>query len=172
MDYVSGDDLSDDDSIAHFALFSDCDPVTFQETVKYSKWQKAMNEEIKSIEKNNTWELSDLPKGQKSICVKWVYKTKLNKDGGIDKYKAQLIAKGYSQEFDIDYKEVFAPVARLDTARLVLSMAVQNSWSIYQLDVKLAFLHGELQEEVYVEQPLGYVKHDSENKVYKLKKAL
>lgn len=124
IDYVSGDDLSDDDDqIAHFALFADCDPLTFQEAIKETKWQEAMNEDIRSTEKNNTWELSDLPEGQKSIGVKWIYKTKLNKSGEVDKYKARLVAKGYKQEYGIDYKEVFAPVARLDTIRLVLSMA-------------------------------------------------
>lgn len=84
----------------------------------------------------------------------------------------RLVAKGYKQEFDVDYKEVFAPVARLDTIRLVLATAAQNSWHVYQLDVKSAFLHGELEEEVYIDQPPGYVKHGHENQVYKLKKAL
>ncbi|RVW64469.1 Retrovirus-related Pol polyprotein from transposon RE2 [Vitis vinifera] len=149
-----------------------CDPITFQEAIKDLKWHKAMNEEIGSIEKNNSWELVELPKGQKSIGVKWVYKTKLNKDGGVDKYKARLVAKGYKQEFGVDYKEVFAPVAKLDTIRFVLSMAAQKSWSIHQLDVKSAFLHGELEEEVYIDQPPGYVKQGYENQVYKLKKAL
>ena len=73
------------------------------------------------------------------------YKMKLNQDGGVDKYKARLVAKGYKQEFGVDYKEMFAPVAKLDTIRLVLSMAAQNSWSIHQLDVKSAFLHRELE---------------------------
>ena len=104
-----------------------------------------MDEEIKAIEKNNTWELTNLPNGQKTIGVKWVYKTKLNEKGEVKKHKARLVAKGYKQEFGVDYKEVFAPVARLDTIRLVLSMATQNSWPIFQLDVKSAFLHGELQ---------------------------
>lgn len=171
-DYVSGGELSDDDSLAHFVFFADCDPLTFHDAIKDSKWQHAMDEEIKSIEKNNTWDLVELPKGQKSIGVKWIYKTKLNKDGGVDKYKARLVVKGYNQEFGVDYKEVFAPVARLDTIRLVLAMAAQNFWFIYQLDVKSAFLHGELKEEVYVDQPLGYVRKGEEDKVYKLKKAL
>lgn len=147
MDYeVSGDNQSDDDDhiLAHCSLFSDCDPITFQEAVKDSKGQKAMNEEIRSIsiEKNNTWELSELPKEHKSIGVKWVYKTKMKKDDEVDKYKARLVAKGYKQEFGVDYKEAFAPVARLDTSRLVLSMVAHNSWPISQLDVKSAFLHG------------------------------
>lgn len=168
---VRGVDQSDDPLI-HFALFADCDPITFQDAVKYPKWQIAMDEEIAAIEKNNTWALTDLPKGQKSIGVKWVYKTKLNAEGKVDKHKARLVAKGYKQEYGIDYKEVFAPVARHDTIRLVLALAAQNSWPIFQLDVKSAFLQGELQESVYVDQPQGYVQQGKENKVYKLRKAL
>ncbi|CAL5368351.1 unnamed protein product [Camellia sinensis] len=131
-----------------------------------------MDEEIAAIEKNNTWELTDLPKGQKSIGVKWVYKTKLNQGGEVDKYKARLVVKGYKQEFGIDYKEVFAPVTRHDTIRLVLALAAKNSWPIFQMDVKSAFLHGDLQEQVYVDQPPGYVQQGNVKKVYKLKKAL
>ncbi|KAH9799278.1 hypothetical protein KPL71_000300 [Citrus sinensis] len=158
--------------LIHFALFSECDPTTFKEAVKEQKWLKAIDEEIAAIEKNNTWELTELPMGQRTIGVKWVYKTKLKENGEIDKYKARLVAKGYKQEFGVDYKEVFAPVARLETIRLIIALAAQNSWHVFQLDVKSAFLHGELQEEVFIEQPPGYVKLGSEHKVYKLKKAL
>ena len=157
IDYVSGDELSDDDTIAHFALFADSTPLAFEDAVEDSKWQKAMDAEIKSIEKNDTWELTDLPKGRKTIGVKWVFKTKLNEKGEVDKHKARLVAKGYKQKYGIDYTEVFAPVARQDTIRLVISLAAQNSWPIFQLDVKSAFLHGELQEQVFVDQPPGYV---------------
>ncbi|CAL2276933.1 unnamed protein product [Prunus armeniaca] len=104
------------------------------------------------------------PNAQKKIEVKWVFKTKLNEKGEIDKHKARLVAKGYKHEFGVDYKEVFALVARMDTIRLVLSMATQNSWPIFQLDVKSAFLHRELEEEVYVEQPPGYMQHGKEKK--------
>ena len=90
----------------------------------------------------------------------------------MDKYKVRLVAKGYKQKYGIDYKEVFAPVARQDTIRLIISITTQKSWPIYQLDVKSAFLHGELQEEVYVEQPEGFVQKGKEEQVYKLKKAL
>ncbi|RDX79473.1 putative mitochondrial protein, partial [Mucuna pruriens] len=100
-----------EDPLIHFALFSDCDPTTFEEAIKESKWRNAMDEEISAIERNNTWELTDLPKGHKTIGVKWVYKTKLKENGDVDKYKARLVAKGYKQEFGVDYKEVFAPVA-------------------------------------------------------------
>lgn len=90
----------------------------------------------------------------------------------VEKYKARLVAKGYSQKKGIDYTEVFAPVARWDTIRMVIALAAQKGWNIYQLDVKSAFLHGELNEAVFVEQPQGYVRKGDESKVYKLKKAL
>jgi len=101
-----------------------------------------------------------------------VYKTKLNKNGEIDKHRARLVAKGYAQQHGIDYTEVFAHVARLDTIRLVVALVAQKKWTAYQLDVKSAFLHGELNEEVFVEQPCGYVKKGCEQMVYKLKRAL
>ena len=101
-----------------------------------------------------------------------MYKTKLNKNGEIDKHRARLVAKGYAQQHGIDYTEVFAHVARLDTIRLVVALVAQKKWTAYQLDVKSAFLHGELNEEVFVEQPCGYVKKGCEQMVYKLKKAL
>lgn len=103
--------------------------------------------------------------------MKWVYKTKLNEHGDVEKYKARLVAKEYTQKHGIDYNEVFAPVARLDTIRLVIAVAAQRKWTLFQLDVKSVFLHGELNEEVFVEQPPGYQKVDA-SKVYKLKKAL
>ena len=131
-----------------------------------------MDEEIKAIEKNDTWVLTSLPKDHKAIGVKWVYKTKKNASGEVQRCKARLVAKGYKQRADIDYGELFAPVARLDTIRLVISLATQHKWKIYQLDVKSAFLNGFLEEEIYVEQPLGYVKVGHEDKVYKLRKAL
>lgn len=172
IDYeVTGVDQGDD-PLTHFALFSDCDPTVFEVAVKEPKWRKAMDAEITSIERNDTWELCDLPKGQKTIGVKWIYKTKLKENGEVDKHKARLVAKGYKQEFGVDYKEVFAPVARHDTIRLVIAMTTQNSWPIFQLDVKSAFLHGDLREEVFIDQPPGYVKLGNEHKVYKLKKAL
>ncbi|GKV22816.1 hypothetical protein SLEP1_g32638 [Rubroshorea leprosula] len=145
-------------------LYVDYDPLTYEEAVKEEKWQKAMVEEIGSIERNQTWELTDLPEGHKTIGVKWIYKTKLKENEAVDKFKARLVAKGYKQEFGIDYQEVFAPVARMDTIRLVIALTAQNSWPIYQLDVKSAFLHGNLQEQVFIDQPLGYVKSGSEHK--------
>ncbi|KAL6129804.1 hypothetical protein ACLB2K_073153 [Fragaria x ananassa] len=117
-----------------------------------------MDDEIHAIEKNDTWELTSLPKGKTAIGVKWVYKTKYKPNGDVDRYKARLVAKGHKQKSGIDYLEVFAHVARLDTVRMVISLAAHNCWKIFQMDVKSAFLNGTLEEEVYIEQPLGYVK--------------
>ena len=94
--------------------------------------------------------------------VKWVYKTKLNENGEVDKYKARLVVKGYAQEYGVDYTEVFAPVAGMETVRLVVAFAAQRGWVVYQLDVKSAFLHGELNENVFVEQPNGYIQKGNE----------
>ena len=129
-----------------FCLFADCEPVNFQEAVQNKKWRDAMDEEIKAITKNDTWELVSLPKRHKAIGVKWVYKAKKNAMGKIERYKARLVAKGYKQRAGIDYDEVFAPVARLETIRLIISLAAQNKWKIHQMDVKSAFLNGFLEE--------------------------
>lgn len=131
-----------------------------------------MDMEIGAILKNETWELVDAPKQAKIIGVKWVYKTKLNENGEVDKCKARLVAKGYAQEKGVDYNEVFAPVARWDTIRTVIALAARNGWTLFQLDVKSAFLYGELNEDVYIAQPPGYEINGEEKKVYKLKKAL
>lgn len=148
------------------------DPTTYEEAVEEDVRRKAMDVEITSIEKNDTWELTTLPDGAKNIGVKWVYKTKLNEDGKVEKYKARLVAKGHSQQHGVDYKEVFAPVARWDTIISILAIATIKGWIVFRLDVKSAFLQGELSETVYSEQPQGYQKKDDRDKVYKLKKAM
>jgi len=153
-------------------LIPENDPVSFEEAVVSNHWREAMAKEMEAIERNHTWELTVLPDGVTPIGVKWVFKTKLNADGKVEKHKARLVAKGYAQSHGIDYTEVFAPVARLDTIRLILATAAQFSWEVFQLDVKSAFLHGELKEDVFVLQPEGFVKKGEEEKVYHLKKAL
>lgn len=128
--------------------------------------------QTKGYRKKQHLQVTDLPLGAKKIEVKWVYKTKLKENGKVEKYKARLVAKGYVQQQGINYSEVFAPVARMDTVRIILALVAQNGWTVYQLDIKSAFLHGKLSEEVYVEQPKGYVQKDDSQKVFKLKKAL
>ena len=131
-----------------------------------------MDEEMSAIEKNKNWELVNPTKGHTAIGVKWVYKKKMNPKGEIERYKARLVVKGYRQKAGIDYDEVFAPVARMETIRLLISQEAQFEWPVYQMDVKSAFLNGVLEEEVSVEQPLGYVIPKEEHKVLKLRKAL
>lgn len=135
-------------------------------------WVKACEDEIASIEKNHTWILVDLPAGAKPIGLKWVFKIRRNSDGSVNKYKARLVAKGYVQRHGIDYDEVFAPVVRRETIRLIIALAASHGWEVHHLDVKTAFLHGDLKEEVYVKQPEGFEVKGSEEKVYRLSKAL
>ena len=108
----------------------------------------------------------------KPIGLKWVFKLKRNSDGSINKYKGRLVAKGYVQKYGVDFEEAFAPVARIETIRLLIDLAAAHSWEIHHLDVKTAFLHEELKEIVYVLQLEGFEKFGKEDKVYKLKKAL
>jgi len=116
-----------------------------------------MKVEMEAIRKNNTWQLVDPPTGVIPVKIKWVFKTKFNENGQVEKYKARLMVKGYSQRYGINYTEVFAPVARLDTIRMLLALAAQSAWDVFQLDVKSALLHGDLQEEIYVQQPMGFI---------------
>jgi hypothetical protein len=131
-----------------------------------------MEEEMMSIVKNNTWEIADLPKDHKAIGLKWVFKVKRNSAGEVVKRKARLVAKGYSQIHGVDYEEVFAPVARLETVRILLTLAAQGECEVHHMDVKSAFLNGDLKEEVYVNQPPGFSDSNSKRKVLRLKKAL
>ncbi|KAG7599586.1 Reverse transcriptase RNA-dependent DNA polymerase [Arabidopsis suecica] len=148
------------------------EPWDYQEAKESIEWKEACEDEISSIIKNNTWNLVDLPAGAKPIGLKWVFKIKRNSDGIINKYKARLVAKGYVQKHGIDFDEVFAPVACIETIRFIVALAASNGWEVHHLDVKTAFLHGELKEVVFVTQPEGFVVSGSENKVYKLNKAL
>ena len=117
-------------------FFAGEDPISFDDANQKGVWKEAMKDEIKSIEENKTWELTELPPHKKSIGVKWVYKTKMNPDGTINKHKARLVAKGYKQKEGEDFREVFAPVSRLETVRLLISLAAQNNWKVCQMDVK------------------------------------
>jgi hypothetical protein len=149
-DYVIGREAEEEEcNLQNLAFFSSReDPATYEEAAKLNCWREAMDQEIEAIERNDTWELVDLPVGSRKIGVKWIYKTKYNENGKVEKHKARLVAKGYSQKYGVDYNEVFAPVARWDTIRTILVVAASNDWKVYQLDVKSAFLHGELLEDV------------------------
>ena len=129
-------------------------------------------EEMASIEQNKTWKLVNLPHGHRPIGLKWVFKVKRDETGAIVKHKACLVAKGYVQQEGIDFDEVFMPVAQMESIRMLLTVAAQEGWLVHHMDVKSAFLNGELKEEVYVQQPPGFVAAGHEGKVLKLQKAL
>ena len=141
-----------------------------KEREDWSRWQQAMNEELAALEKNKTWILVDRPSNVKPIKNKWVYKIKLQPDGEVERYKARLVAKGFTQIENVDYKETYAPVASMNTVRMFLAIANQHDMHIVQFDIKTAFLYGDLEETLFMEQPEGYVTNP--NKVCKLVKSL
>ncbi|PHT37062.1 putative plastid-lipid-associated protein 13, chloroplastic [Capsicum baccatum] len=135
-------------------------------------WKEAVNSEIDSILSNHTWELVDLPPGNKPLGVKWIFKRKMNTDGTIDKYKARLIVKGFKQKEDLGYFDTYSPVTRITSILMLIALAAVYGLEIHQMDVKIAFLNGELEEEIYMEQPEGFVVSGKENKVCQLIKSL
>ena len=148
------------------------EPRNFEEAINQPVWYKAMEEEFQALEKNDTWTIVPLPKNKKPVGCKWVYKIKYQSDGSIERYKARLVAKGYTQTYGIDYQETFAPVAKMNTIRILFSIAVNNGWNLYQMDVKNAFLQGTLEEEVYMTLPPGHVKEKNTNLVCRLNKSI
>ncbi|MCO5580873.1 hypothetical protein L7F22_034745 [Adiantum nelumboides] len=159
--------------LACFSTLCDADePDSFEQALECVQWKDAMQQEIDSIHKNHTWDLVDLPTGKKPIGTKWIFKVKRKQDGTVDRYKARLVAKGYAQQKDIDYDETFAPTSRASTVRSLVAIAAHHNWKVHQLDIKTAFLNGDLQEEVYVSQPSGFVVKGQEQKVCRLRKAL
>src|SRR3954464_11140031 len=135
-------------------------------------WKEVVHSEMNSILANETWEITDRPYGCKPVGCKWVFKKKLRPDGTIEKYKARLVAKGYTQKEGEDFFDTYSPVARLTTIRVLLSLAASHGLLVHQMDVKTAFLNGELEEEIYMEQPDGFVVDGQEGKVCKLVKSL
>jgi hypothetical protein len=148
------------------------EPVSVEEAFQDERWVQAMNSEYQALIKNNTWHLVPPPAGKNVIGCKWVFKIKRKADGSVDRYKGRLVAKGYKQRYGIDYEDTFSPVVKAATIQLILSIAVSKGWSLRQLDVQNAFLHGILDEEVYMHQPPGYEVKGKENYVCKLDKAL
>lgn len=147
-------------------------PKSVSEALQDKEWENAMKVEMDALEKNGTWDLVDLPKGKTTVGCKWVFTVKYNADGSLERHKARLVAKGYTQTYGVDYLETFAPVAKMNTVRVLLSLAANLDWSLQQFDVKNAFLHGELEEEIYMDIPPGFGINLKGNKVCKLKKAL
>jgi len=151
------------------------DPTTFEEAISSSHgddWLNAMHDELASMAHNDVWDLVDLPLGCKPVGCKWVFKTKRSPDGKVERYKARLVAKGYSQRDGIDYKETFSPVSTKDAFRVVMALVAHFDLELHQMDVKTAFLNGDLFEEVYMVQPDGFAKKGKEHLVCRLKKSI
>lgn len=134
------------------------EPVSYKEASSKEQLIEAMQVDLAALEKNGTWLLTDFPKGKHASGSKWVYKTKLKADGQLARFKARLVAKGYNQEYGLDYEEVFSPAAKLVTVRLLLALAAHKKWLVHQIDFNNAFLHGYLQEDIYMTKPHGYNK--------------
>jgi hypothetical protein len=153
------------------------EPTTFEEAIRSEEkeeWTKAMENEMNSLEENKTWELVELPKGKKAIGSKWVYKVKVDSSGKIEKYKARLCAKGFSQKEGIDYNDTYAAVLKYKSKRIILMLAASMDYELKQLDAITAFLNGTLKEVVYMKQPEGYATNDKNGNelVCKLSKTL
>lgn len=146
------------------------DPKTFQEAQTQAVWKQAMEDELTALAENNTWIIMPLPSGKQAVGCRWVFKTKFRSDGSIDRHKARLVAQGFTQKYGVDYKETFAHVAKMTTIRVLLSVAINNGWSLSQMDVKNAFLHGDLEEEVFMKLPPGHPRSGDPNLVCKLYK--
>ena len=125
-----------------------------------------------SLYENHTYELTELPKGKRVLRNKWVYKLKLGDAGNPPRYKARIVWKGFQQKIGVDFDEIFASVVKMASIRTMLSIAASVDLEVKQLDVKTAFLHGDLEKEIYMQQPDGFIKKGKENLVCQLKKSL
>ena len=147
-------------------------PNTFQEALSHPGWRSAMIEQRDALNENGTWHLVHLPTGKKAIGCRWVFAVKVNQDGFVARLKECLVAKGYAQTYGVDYSNTFSPVAKMTSVRLFISQLATHNLDLHQLDIKNVFLHDDLQEEVYMEQPLGFVAQGEIGKVCRLRKSL
>ena len=162
----------------HHVAYNVCqitEPRTMEEALanKHSKeWKAAEDSEYETLMENETWEIMELPHGRKPVGCKWVFKVKCRNDGRVERFKGRLVAKGYVLKYGLDYDETFSPVVRFSSIRALLAYGVQNDMIIHQMDVVTAFLNGKLDEELYMQQPDGYIKPGEEHLVCKLKKSI
>ena len=159
-------------SYHHFicSISTDDIPKTYSKAIQYEGWRNAIHAELAALQQNNTWVITDLPSGKRPIGCKWVFAKKYNSDGSLNRYKGRLVAQGFTEVEGLDFNDTFSPVAKLTTVRLLLALAAAHNWHLKQLDVNTAFLHGDLDEEVYMLPPPGLVV--SSSKVCKLQRSL
>lgn len=161
------------DEFVYLSLTSE--PTSYSQVLdsaERAQWEESMDAEMKAMEDNNVWKLVKLPPGRTAVGSKWVYKKKTDFDGSVTKFKSRIVAKGYSQRGGIDYHETFAPAAKFTSIRIILALAAHYDWELEQMDVKTAFLNGDLEEEIYLQQPEGRTVEGKPSWVYKLNKAL
>ena len=154
------------------AVLTESIPKSYIEALQVPAWKAAMDVEYAAFIQRETWTLVPRPIDANVVSCKWVYSLKYNPDGSIARYKARLVARGFSQAYGLDYHETFSPVARLSSIRVLFSIALDQSWQLHQLDVSNAFLYGDLDEQVFMEQPPGYVAQGESSEVCLLKKAI
>ncbi|XP_071920664.1 uncharacterized protein [Coffea arabica] len=170
--YVSYDNLSPKYRAITTEISKLVIPRNIKEALDDQNWKSAVFEEMEALRKNDTWDVVELPREKKIVGCKWVFTVKSKADGTVERYKARLVAKGFTQTHGIDYQETFAPVAKINSIRVLLSLAINANWPLYQLDVKNAFLNGDLEKEVFMSLPPGFVDKYGVGKVCKLKKSL
>jgi hypothetical protein len=148
------------------------EPKNFKEAQSQPVLQQAMHKELKALTENHTWSIVSLPAGKEVVGCRWIFKTKFKSDGTVDRHKARLVAQGFTQKFGVDYKETFAHVAKMTTVRVLLSVAINQGWPLFQMDVSNAFLHGDLEEEVFMKLPPGHPHSGNSMLVCKLHKSI
>ena len=143
-----------------------------EEALVDPKWAQAIQEEMEALQKNNTWRLIPLPKGKKTVGCKWVFSIEYKTERSIDRHKARLVAKGFTKIYAIDYTKTFSPMAKLNIVRVLLSLVANLDWPLFQLNVKNVFLHGDLEEYVYMDIPPEYMPSSGTKVLCKLERAL
>ena len=160
---------------SYVTLTGEGEPQSFVEAIETNdkeRWMQAMKEEIQSLKENQTYDLVKLPEGRKALKNKWVFKLKSEENNPNPRYKARIVVKGCNQKKGIDFEEIFSPVVKMTSIRAILGLAAKLDLEVEQLDVKTAFLHGDLEEEIYMEQPEGFEESGKEHLVCGLKKSL
>lgn len=167
----------DENFVSTYSFFfdgpiDDEEPSSFNEAHDKREWQSAMDEEVNALLKNGIWDLVPKPKDVQPVYCKWTYKIKMKADVSVDRFKARLIARGFSQKYGEDYEETFSTVAKMTSPRLLLALIVSNDWKLWQLDVKNEFLYGELENDMFIKQPHIYISEQYPEYMCKLKMAL